>query len=55
MARFLTAAFVASSVLHGFAYASLGLAPRHASPKLAASSVVFEVHGRRVSRPSPSP
>jgi protein TonB len=44
MARFLTAAFVASSVLHGFAYASLGLAPRHASPKLAASSVVFEVH-----------
>jgi len=44
MARFLSVAFVASSVLHGFAYASLGLAPRRASPKLAASSVVFEVH-----------
>ena len=44
MARFLAAAFVASTVLHGFAYASLGLAPRRAPPKLGASSVVFEVH-----------
>src|SRR6185503_16552508 len=44
MARFLVAAFVASSVLHGAAYASLGFAPKRSSTKLGASSVVFEVH-----------
>ena len=43
MARFLAAAFAASAVLHGFAYASLGLAPRRSPAKLPVSSVVFEV------------
>ena len=44
MARFLTAAFVASGILHGVAYASLGLAPRRETTKLPVSSVAFEVH-----------
>jgi TonB family protein len=43
MARFLTVAFAASTVLHGVAYASLGLAPKRSSTRLPASSVVFEV------------
>ena len=43
MARFLTVAFAASTVLHGVAYASLGLAPKRSSTRLSASSVVFEV------------
>jgi periplasmic protein TonB len=44
MARFLVAAFTASGILHGVAYASLGLAPRGETTRLPASSVVFEVH-----------
>jgi TonB family protein len=43
MARFLSVAFAASTVLHGVAYASLGLAPKRSSTRLPASSVVFEV------------
>jgi TonB family protein len=43
MARFLTVAFAASTLLHGVAYASLGFAPKRSSTRLPASSVVFEV------------
>ncbi|HEX6766652.1 MAG TPA: hypothetical protein VF103_14260, partial [Polyangiaceae bacterium] len=43
MARYLSAAFVASGVLHGVAFASLGLAPHHQRTKLPVSAVVFEV------------
>jgi TonB family protein len=43
MARYLGAAFVASGVLHGVAFASLGLAPHHPRTKLPVSAVVFEV------------
>ncbi|HEX6767020.1 MAG TPA: TonB family protein [Polyangiaceae bacterium] len=55
MARFLALAFVASSVLHGFAYASLGLAPRRTPVKIGASSVVFEVHEAPPFQTKPEP
>jgi TonB family protein len=43
MARFLALAFAASGILHGVAYASLGLAPHERRAVLPPSSVAFEV------------
>ena len=55
MARFLAMAFAASGVLHGVAYASLGLAPRQNSTRLPVSSVVFEVHEAQRFETKPEP
>jgi protein TonB len=55
MARFLSLAFAASGILHGVAYASLGLAPRQTSTKLPATSVVFEVREAEPFHAKPEP
>jgi protein TonB len=55
MARYLFAAFAASSVLHGVAYASLGFAPRRDPARLPVSSVAFEVRETKAFETKPEP
>jgi protein TonB len=55
MARYLFAAFTASSVLHGVAYASLGFAPRREPARLPVSSVAFEVRETKAFETKPEP
>jgi TonB family protein len=55
MARFLALAFAASGILHGVAYASLGLAPRRNPAKLPAASVAFEVRQAEPFETKPEP
>ena len=55
MARYLFVAFVASTVLHGVAYASLGFAPRRDQARLPVSSVAFEVRETKAFETKPEP